>query len=459
VVITVIGGGFVGTVSAACLCEFGFNVWLCDEDPAKVKRLQDNVAPSDEPGIEQALARHATSGRLTFSEDVYGLVHKSDIIIISVPTLIANSDSDMSGLHNVVEKVSLELSRDHYTAMIIKTNVPVGACSVIANNVRFLRPDIRPGEQYDVIANPGILREGSAMQDFVEPNFVLVGTNTGSEASKNIMLQMYAPLVASRVQFVFASFETVELVRAATIGFSTVKMTYINEIADVCSRCEADINTVIKCMTLDHEIGNKALKVSPGFGGTSFPRTVRILSQTAKSLGVDLSVINTVIESNRSRISAIKPRIMKLLYGEEGKMLPIQLKKKVAILGLSFKPFTSDIKESPSIFVISDLLKEENIEVNVYDPLFKPVRGERSIIPPEIINHKNFSLSESAYDAVSQSDILVIMTNWNEFISLDFKKIRELMNKLPNSKPTILDYKNMFSPKDMKTFNYISQGQ
>ncbi|MDR2458988.1 MAG: nucleotide sugar dehydrogenase [Holosporales bacterium] len=458
-VITVIGCGFVGSVSAVCLCGFGFQVWLYDEDQTRLERLKNNASPADEPGVAQAVVKHLASGQLTFSDNVYNMVYKSDVVVIAVPTLNKNSDFDMSNLHDTIRKVVLSLSNTHYTAIVIKTNIPVGAGSIIADNTLFLRTDIKLGKHYDIITNPGILREGSAIQDFMEPNVVLVGTGNESTAAKSTMLKMYATIAASKVPFVFASYETVEIIRAGAIGFLAIKMAYINEIADICSRCGADINTVTKGIASDHRIGPNSLRVSPGFGGTSFPRTVRVLSNAAKSLGVNLSIIDAAIESNTSRIASIKPQIMKLLNDANGKALPIAIKRKVAILGLSFKPLTSDIRESPSLFVIKDLLAEEHIDVWAYDPLFKSSRNKNQCIPTAIREHKNFRIVESVYDAISQSDIVVIMTNWNEFISLDLKKVRELMNKPPYSKPIILDYRNMFSPERMKAFHYVSQGQ
>jgi UDPglucose 6-dehydrogenase len=293
----------------------------------------------------------------------------------------------------------------------------------------------------------------------MEPNIVLVGMGNESASAKNTMLKMYATIAASKVPFVFTSYETAEIIRAGTIGFSAIKMAYINEIADVCSRCGADINTVIRCITSDHRIGSKAFRVSPGFGGTSFPRTVRVLSDTAKSLGINMSIVNAAIKSNTSRITSIKPQIMKLLGDTNGKTLPIAVRRKVAVLGISFKPLTSDIRESPSILVIGDLLTEEYVEVCAYDPFFKPSCNKNQDVPAAIMEHKNFRIVESVYDAISQSDIVVIMTNWNEFVALDFKKVGELMNKPPHSKPIILDYRNMFKPENMKAFHYISQGQ
>jgi UDPglucose 6-dehydrogenase len=458
-VITVIGCGFIGSVTAVCLCEFGFQVSLYDDNQAQLEDLKNNISPANEPGVEQALARHSAAGQLVFADDMHDVVHKSDIVIIAVPTLNANSDADMSCLHDTIRRVVIYLSNTRYTAVVIKTNIPIGAGSIIADNAQSLRTDLKLGKDYDIITNPGILREGSAIQDFMAPNVVLVGTDNNSATAKSMMLKMYATIAASEVPFVFTSYETVEIIRAGTIGFSAIKMAYINEIADICSKCGADINTVVSGIASDHRIGSKNLRVSPGFGGTSMPRTTRLLSNAAKALGLDMLTIDAAIKSNTSRIASIKLQIMRLLDDANGKALPIGIKRKIAILGLAFKSFTSDIRESPSLFVIKNLLAEESVDVWLYDPFFKPSYNKAHVIPTEIMDHRNFRTVESVYDAISQSDIVVILTNWEEFITLDLKKVRELMHKPPYSKPIILDYRNMFDPVRMKAFNYVSQGQ
>lgn len=229
-------------------------------------------------------------------------------------------------------------------------------------------------------------------------------------------------------------------------------MAFINEIANFCDRIGANVNAVIKGIALDQGIGYKAFQITPGFGGTSYPRTVRILSNTANNLGIDLNVLNSVISSNTKRISSIKDRILNIIQDNEDVS-----NKRVAIFGLSFKPQTSDIRESASVFVVKDLL-EKNIDVAVYDPAYELKTKEIDKIPLDIRNNKKFHLEKSAYDAANQSDIIVIMTNWAEFMTLDFKKISELMNKKPNKKPVILDYRNMFFREELPDFEYIPQG-
>ncbi len=451
--ITIVGGGYVGLVSAICFCEFGFNVSVVELNDARLEKLKKGIPTVCEVGLDQGLQKHLKLNSLNFSDNISDSIENSDAIFIAVATTKpGGEDSDLSILHNSIKETALSIPSDRYIGIFVKTSVPVGTCSLIANNVKFMRPDLIPGKHYDIIANPSFLREGSAIHDFITPNRAVIGTKSDSSKARELSSKIYASLINMKVPFVYTNFETAELIRAATIGFSATKMAFINEMADLCDRVGADINTVIKGLALDQGIGYKSLDVSPGIGGTSFPRTIRILSNTADSLGLDLEVLNGVIKSNTDRISNIKDRIIRLIEDKD----PI-LSKRIAILGLSFKPLTSDLRESASIFVINDLLNL-GIPVNVYDPLFKPGSKEIQKISEKILNDKNFHISDSVYEAVNQSDIAVIMTNWAEFTSLDFVKIHELMNKKIGENPIILDYRNMFSRSDLQNFNYIPQG-
>ncbi|MDR1390932.1 MAG: nucleotide sugar dehydrogenase [Holosporales bacterium] len=451
--ITVVGGGYVGLVSAICFCEFGFNVQIVESSPERFKKLKGGVSPVYEAGLEQSLQKHLAADLLTISNSVTNLTRESDAIVVAVSTRNSmEEDLNLSALHKAMKEISFSLSENKYVGIFIKTSVPTGTCSIIANNTKFIRPDLISGKHYDIIANPGFLREGTAICDFMNPNGIIIGLESNSKKAKDLVEKVYASLLDAKIPFLYTNFETAELVRSTTIGFLATKMAFINEIADLCDRTGADIDVVIKGISLDQGIGPKNLAISPGFGGTSFPKTLRILSNTASSLGIDLKILNGVIKSNIERISNIKNRIVALIEDEA----PLS-SKKVTILGLSFKPLTNDIKDSASIFVIRDLLNSE-ICVHMYDPVFIPDSLEVSKIPTDILENKNFFLAESVYDAVNQSDIAVIMTNWAEFMSLDFNKINELMNKKPKSNPILLDYRNMFSKFDLQNFNYISQG-
>ena len=452
--VVVIGGGYVGLTSAVCYCEFGFDVLLIEKDKNRLELLQKGISTSSEVGLEPGLKKHIKNEMIHFSNSIDKNIEDADAIVISIATTKQNGpDSDLTALHETIQEVALFLSNNKYTGIFIKTSVPVGTCTIIANNLRFMRPDLISGKHYDIIANPSFLREGSAIHDFITPNRVIIGFETENhKKAKDLALKLYTSLVNLAVPFIFTNFESAELIRAATIAFITTKMAFINETADFCDRIGANVNAVIKGIALDQGIGYKAFQITPGFGGTSYPRTVRILSNTANNLGIDLNVLNSVISSNTKRISSIKDRILNIIQDNEDVS-----NKRVAIFGLSFKPQTSDIRESASVFVVKDLL-EKNIDVAVYDPAYELKTKEIDKIPLDIRNNKKFHLEKSAYDAANQSDIIVIMTNWAEFMTLDFKKISELMNKKPNKKPVILDYRNMFFREELPDFEYIPQG-
>ncbi|MDR2666706.1 MAG: nucleotide sugar dehydrogenase [Holosporales bacterium] len=452
--ITVIGSGYVGVVSAACFCEFGFNVCIVDTDKQRLEMIKNGDIVFNELGLNQMLQKHETNECLSFTDDLRTAIGLSDVVVITVSTTKANEPvSDLSNLHQVTQQVALALNKDHYTAVIIKTSVPVGTCTIIADNFGFTRPDLVPGEQYDIVANPGFLREGAAIYDFMTPSRVLIGFNSHSAKAKGVIEMLYSSIIALKIPFIYSNFETVELIRLASIGFIVTKMAFINEIADLCSRTGADISALLRGIALDQKIGNKALEVSPGFGGVSYPKAARVLLKTANSLGIDLKIVSGAIESNCERIAKIKDKIISLICDE-----PTNISfKQIAILGLSFKPLTDDIRESASIFVINDLL-ESKAKVNLYDPLFKPQSKTIQKIPENILKNENFLITESIYEAVNQSDIAVIMTHWPEFRASNLKKIQELMNKKKNAKPIILDYRNMFTKSEMAGFEYIFQG-
>lgn len=451
--VTVVGGGYVGLTSAICFCEFGFEVLLIEKDKNKLELLKKGISISSEIGLESGLQKHIKDNLITFAGDINENIRDSEAVVISVATTFLDGpDSDLTTLHETIQDIAFHLSPAGYTGIFIKTSVPVGTCRIIANNMKFMRPDLTPGKHYDIIANPSFLREGSAIHDFITPNRAVIGfAGKDFKKAKELSLKLYKSLVNLSIPFIFTNFESAELIRAATIAFITTKMAFINEIAELCTRTGADINTVTKGIALDQGIGHNSLQVSPGVGGTSYPRTVRILSKTANCLGLGLEILNSVMRSNENRISSIKTRILNLISTND------LAAKKVAILGLSFKPLTSDIRESASIFVIKDLLHEK-VNVSVYDPAYELKSKEIKKIPHEILESDKFHLAESAYDAASQSDIVVIMTNWAEFMSLDFKKIAELMNKDKNHKPILLDYRNMFTREDLPEFEYIAQG-
>jgi UDPglucose 6-dehydrogenase len=452
--VVVVGSGYVGAISATCFCEFGLDVCIVDTDEQRLEMLKNGDVVFNELGLVQMLQKHKISGCLKFTNNLRMAVEQSDVVVVTVSsTVFGGATTDLSSFHKTIQQIALSLSKNHYTAVIIKTSVPVGTCTIIADNFKFARPDLISGDHYDIISNPGFLRAGAAIHDFMTPNRVLVGLNSDSAKAKEAISKIYQSLIAMKIPFVYSNFETVELIRLASIGFIVTKMAFVNEIAELCSKTGADIDALLRGIALDQRIGNKALEVSPGFGGASYPKAVRTLLKVADSLGVDLKIVNGAVKSNDERIAKIKSTIINLICDDFSNICS----KQIAILGLAFKPLTDDIRESASIFVIEDLL-ESQAKVHLYDPLFKPNSKNIQKIPEKILQNENFRVTESIYEAVNQSDIAVIMTHWSEFRSSDLKKIQELMNKKASESPIILDYRNMFTKSEMVDFEYIFQG-
>ncbi len=453
--ITVVGGGWVGLVAAACYSEFGSFVGVVDTNKKKIENLKQNMISVYEPGLEAIIKKGQEKENIKFSDDITDFLPDSDAIVIAVATIGENGeDADLSLLHSTINDISLLLRRDKYVAIFIKSLVPIGTCATIIRNMNFIRPDLIPGEHYDIIANPYFFREGYAIHDFMSPSRVVIGLSEDSKKAKEVLSEVYQPIIIqSNNPVVFTNLETAELTRYASTGFVVAKMAFINEMAELCDRVGADINMLIKGVGLDRRIGQNGLNITPGFGGSSTPRSSRILIETAETLGCELSVLKGVLKSNQNRINNVVKKIIGCIEDEKG-----IVGKVVSILGLSYKPQTDDIKDSPSISVISELLKA-GVEVALYDPIYTLGSYKLSNIPSSITSNENFTATASVYDAINESDAMVIMTDWVEFRTIDFEKVQELMSKRLGSNPIIIDFRNMFSPCDMKDFRYISQGQ
>lgn len=451
--VAVVGGGYVGLVSAICLCEYEHHVCVVERQTERLKNLKQGKTAVYEVGLDQCLKRAIETKKIRFEGNLEESISDVEAIIVAVATTCdEGTDSDLSELHQVIKTIALSIPSNKYTGIIIKTSVPVGTCSTILKNMMFMRPDLISGKQYDIISNPGFLREGTAIKDFMAPNCSVIGIDAESQMAKDLIEKLYAPMLDMKIPFIYTNYETAELIRAANTGFTAVRMAYINEMSEICERASADLDTLAKGIALCQEMDYKTLAVSPGIGGTSLPRTMRILINTAAALGVDLEVLDGVLKSNQKRIHGISDRIKKMIEDEHSLS-----NKKVSILGLTYTPLTNDVRESASLQVIEDLLAD-GVSVYAYDPLFKPKSEYLTRIPEKIRNNENFHITESVYEATTESDIMVIMTNWSEFAFLDFNKIHELMNRRGTSDPIILDYKNMLTQNKLPHFEYIAQG-
>ena len=451
--ITVAGSGYVGAIVSACLCEIGHDVVLLELDPEKFEVLQSRQYSIYEPGLMQMLAKHLDSGKLKYSQNIEESIRETKSIIVTVPTTKAcGNDLDLSQLHNYLDQIALHLSDEHYTGIFIKTSVPVGSCSILLKNFQFARPDLQCGIDYDIIANPTVLREGSAIHDFMMPSRVLIGINNDSQKAKELIEEMYSVIKNLNTPFIYSNYETVELIRYATIGFVVTKMAYINEIATLCEYSGADIDAVMKGMTLDSRVASRSFEVSPVFGGTSYPRAARILQNIALTFGFDLETIKGTIKSNDKHIKRISKKAQELIGPSTE-----DDRKIIAVWGLSFKAQTSDIRESPSVKVIDDLLSNGYI-VNAYDPAYIDLEKTINKLPYNIVSNRNFNLVESPYISAHGADIILIMTNWGDFAKLDYRKVHELMNKNKKQKPIILDNRNMLQQNVVQDFCYIRYG-
>ncbi len=450
--VTVVGAGYVGLVSAASFGKLGFDVCLADIDTKKIREAKAGVFHTYEPEVRRALKEGIEAKHISISENLADTMVGSDAIVVAVSSAKTEGvDSDLSFLLGAMKTIATALTRDKYRGIFVKTNVPAGTCRGIAENFKSMRPDLTPGTHYDIIANPGFLREGTGIKDFVTPERIIIGLGEQSSKAQELISKLYMADI-SDARFIITNFETAELIRSVITNFTAIEMAFINEISELCDKLGADINAVIKAVSLEQSSGSNSLQITPAIGGTSIPRNMRILVDVAKSLGVNLQVLEGALRSNTERISKIKNRIINLIKDEKG-----ITSEKISIFGLTFKPMVNDIKESASILVIKELL-DSGVLVFAYDPALKPDSKELYRIPSSILENKNFHLVNSAYDAAIESDIIVIMTNWAEFLVLDYSRIYELMNKPLSRKPVILDYRNMLLDLELPEFTYVPQG-
>ena len=426
--IAMIGTGYVGLVSGACFSEFGFSVTCVDKDEEKVLRLKSNKMPIYEPGLEALVERNQVSGRLSFTTDLKNAVVNSDVVFIAVGTPARRGDghADLSYVFHAAEEISEAISG--YTVIVMKSTVPVGTGRKVFNIVKQKRPDLN----FDVASNPEFLREGSAINDFMRPDRVVVGT-TGIKA-KEVLKKVYNPLYLIETPIQFTDLETAELIKYAANAFLAIKISYINQIADLCEKVGADVHDIAKGIGLDNRIGGKFLHPGPGFGGSCFPKDTLALVKTTQQFGSRISLVEEVIRYNRERKISMADRVISQFEdGISG--------KKVSILGLSFKPETDDMRDSPALDIISVLItKGANIEV--YDPA--AMSEAKSFFEDKIVFAKGLE------DCIKGAHVCVIITEWNEFRAITGLKFSELMDG-----NVVVDLRNVYSPPEMRAAGLI----
>ncbi len=432
--IVVIGTGYVGLVSGACFSEFGFDVTCIDKDAGKIDQLKAGKIPIYEPGLDVLVARNHKAGRLHFTTKLDNHIAEADAIFIAVgtPTRRGDGHADLSYVFAAAKEVAGQLSG--YSVIVTKSTVPVGTGRQVAEIVRTANPDA----DFDVVSNPEFLREGSAIGDFMRPDRVVVGAET--ERAIAVMRALYRPLYLIEKPVLFTGLETAELIKYAANAFLAVKISYINQMADLCEAVGADVHDVAKGMGLDNRIGSKFLHPGPGYGGSCFPKDTLALVKTAELFDVPVSIVSEVVAYNAARKAAMAARVITACDGDVSG-------KQIAILGLAFKPETDDMRESPAIEIIEELVKS-GANITAYDPA--AMIEARPILPD------NVSYASSAQACLKGADCAVVVTEWNEFRALTPQIFDQLL-----ARPNLVDLRNIYDGEAMrdKGIKYHSIGR
>ncbi len=429
-----IGGGYVGLVSGACFAELGNDVAVVEVDAAKLKSLREGGIPIYEPGLQPLVADNVKAGRLTFGDDIAAAVAGVDAVFIAVgtPTRRGDGHADLSYVFAAVEQVARVLTG--YTVIVTKSTVPVGTGRRIREILRSVRPDL----DVDVASNPEFLREGSAIPDFMRPDRVVIGVET--ERAREVLRQLYRPLYLIEAPILFTALETAELVKYAANSFLAMKVTFINEMADICERAGADVHDVARGIGLDGRIGRKFLHPGPGFGGSCFPKDTLAMVRIAQDHGAPSRLIEAVVAVNEARKAGMGARVIQAAGGSvRGKT--------VAIFGLTFKPETDDMRDAPSIPIVGRLA-EDGAQIRAFDPA--GMEQARPMLPP------NVTYCTDALDAARGADLLVVATEWNEFRAIAPERLREAMRG-----DLVVDLRNMYEKASMEAagFRYHSIGR
>ena len=431
--IAMIGAGYVGLVSGTCFAEFGYDVACVDSDAGKIAALQSGEVPIYEPGLEDLVRANMRAGRLGFGTDLAEAVAHADAVFIAVGTPSRHGDgyADLSYVFAAAEQIAAALTG--YTVVVTKSTVPVGT----GRKVQRVIAENAPGADFDIASNPEFLREGSAIQDFQRPDRVVVGVE--SERAREFLRDLYRPLYLNETPVLFTTLETAELAKYAANAFLATKVTFINEIADLCEAVGADVQDVARGMGLDGRIGSKFLHPGPGFGGSCFPKDTLALVHQAREAAAPVRIVETVVSVNEARKSRMADKIAAALGGDvAGKTL--------AVLGLTFKPNTDDMRESASLVIVPKL-QEAGATIRAYDP--EGMDEARKLLDGVV-------WCSDAYDAMDGADAAVILTEWNQLRSLDLKRARDLLTQ-----PVLIDLRNIYRAEEMRAagFAYTSVGR
>lgn len=419
--IAIIGTGYVGLVSGACFSEFGITVVCVDMDAGKIEGLKQGIMPIYEPGLDDLVANNVKAGRLSFTTNLKEAVCDADAVFIAVGTPARKGDghADLSYVYGAAEEIAEAMTG--YTVIVTKSTVPVGT----GREVEQVIEKAFPGRDYDVVSNPEFLREGSAIEDFMRPDRVVIGTQ--SERAREVMRKLYQPLFLIETPILFTSRQSSEMIKYAANTFLATKITFINEIADLCETVDADVHDVARGIGLDGRIGRKFLHAGPGYGGSCFPKDTLALVRTAQQMGCPLRIVETVVDINDKRKKNMATKIIKACDGSVAG-------KTIAMLGVTFKPNTDDMRDSPSLDIVA-ALQSAGATIRAFDP--EGMKEAKHMMTDVV-------WCDSAYETMEGADALTIVTEWNEFRALDFDRVKSLL-----SSPVFIDLRNVYNPREM----------
>ena len=428
--IVMIGSGYVGLVSGACFAHFGHDVTCVDKDAAKIARLDRGEMPIYEPGLDKLVSDNVEAGRLKFTVDLVGPVSTADAVFIAVgtPTRRGDGHADLSYVYAAAAEIAAAM-RD-YTVVVTKSTVPVGTGREVARIIR----EAQPAAEFDVASNPEFLREGAAIEDFMKPDRVVIGVE--SQRAREVMATVYRPLNLIQTPMVFTNIETAEVTKYAGNAFLATKITFINEIADLCEKVGADVHDVARGIGLDGRIGRKFLHPGPGFGGSCFPKDTLALAYTAREADAPQTIVEQVIEVNNARKKRMAQKVIDFCGGSVSGL-------KIGVLGVTFKPDTDDMRDAPSLDIVPALMAA-GATIVAFDP--EGMKEAARMLP-------GIAFAKTAYEVASGADVLVVITEWPEFRGLDPRRLKEAMRQ-----PRIVDLRNIFNPDEMRGLGFTYEG-
>jgi UDPglucose 6-dehydrogenase len=434
--IAMVGSGYVGLVSGACFADFGHDVVCIDKDPAKIDRLNDGEMPIYEPGLAELVASNSRAGRLSFTTNLAAGIAGAQAVFIAVGTPSRRGDghADLSFVYAVAAEIGTHLTEP--AVIVTKSTVPVGTGDEVERILREGKPSVR----FAVASNPEFLREGAAIGDFKRPDRIVVGAD--DEWARTVLREVYRPLFLNQAPILFTSRRSAELIKYAANAFLATKITFINEMADLCEKVGADVQDVSRGIGLDNRIGPKFLHAGPGYGGSCFPKDTLALLKTAEDQGSPVRIVEAVAKVNDSRKRAMGRKVIDVLTSSGGEARG----KRVALLGLTFKPNTDDMRDAPSL-AIAQALTDAGVKVRAYDPQGMHLAAA---MLPEV------EMMPGAYAAIDGADAVVIVTEWDAFRALDLERVKQIANA-----PVLVDLRNVYDPAEVRAagFTYVSVGR